>query len=45
MDGKMTSGMEGSIPYEAGSLLSAGSLLVPPSKSLFLSSSIALTDD
>jgi hypothetical protein len=36
----MTSGMEGSIPYEAGSLLSAGSSPVPLSKFLFVSSSI-----
>ena len=36
----MTSGMEGLIPYEAGSLLSAGSLPVPLSKFLFVSSSI-----
>ena len=40
----MTSGMEELIPYEAGSLLSAGSLLVPPSRFLFVSSEIDPTN-
>jgi len=40
----MTNGMEGSILYEAGSSPFAGSSLVPLSKFLLVSSSIALID-